>query len=108
MMLNIICDRETRRKLCAVYGKRGKGNLVIIHGVDDTLYLDFISEGEGITGDLPEILDKVAREYWKRHEQDRYIKGTYILKDDYPCFGNYNGYQTCNDCLLWRECANDG
>ena len=122
MIIDIVCDKTTRDKLYAVYGKKpernfikriikelfGNNELVIIAGVDDTLYLDFIAEGEGITGDLPTILDRVSREYWKRHQEERYIKDTLYLKDDFPCFGNYNGFKTCNDCLLWRECAEDG
>jgi len=108
MMLNVICDKDTRRKICAVFNKKSKGDLVIVKGRDDTLYIDFISEGEGITGDLPAILDKIAREYWKKHQADIYIKNTYILKDLYPCFGLYDGTKRCNDCELWRECANDG
>ena len=108
MTLNIICDKKTKRKLCAVYGKKGKGSLIIVPGRDETLYLDFIAEGEAITGDLPLILDRVSREYWRRHDEDTYIKGTKLKKDDFPCFGYYNGYKTCNDCDIWKECAENG
>lgn len=108
MTLNIICDKDTRDKVCAVYGKKHKGHLCMVEGVNETLYLDFLSEGEGITGDLPAICDGIAREYWKRYAKDKYIKNTLLLKDDYPCYGFYVGDKKCNECILWRECANDG
>lgn len=53
------------------------------------------------------LLNEISREYWIMHLENKYLKGTLIPKEKFPCYGYYEGNEKCNNCEMWLRCAKE-
>ena len=85
MTIKIFAENAKKLKynMAKLYGVSNKGDLLILQGKNEPLFLKFEypdEEGEGIRwhdkyfgSPLQDLASEVSREYWKRRTHDRYI-----------------------------------
>lgn len=85
MIIKIFADNANKLKynMAKLYGVSNKGDLLILQGKSEPLFLKFECldvEGEGIRWHdkyfgtpLQNLATEISREYWKRRTDDHYI-----------------------------------